>query len=301
MRIKRILASFVFCLVLAVVSSLIGQGIGPIPEIPYSGEVPLTPNIRPAIVVNGPDFDLGYQWYQRIVQIYGAKFFEGRKPRAFTPAELEALKTIESYVKKHTPELNGLMNGMVAGAKDAGQPITYEEVLAKFSSGESGAIPIYPAAAEKEAEAQNGRSCVDCQADYECSSWAAATLVQYFVSGAGFPGLIPISAERLRRGTGGVRGIGWFGNDLSFEHVEFSWNPGAGGPEKHCRNTPGLGARVFRPCPHRFAMKCELSCALSKGGNDAASSDCSGHLDAVRGARVGAVNLHGILPIPRAS
>ena len=41
------------------------------PEIPYAGEVPLTPNVRPVIVVSGTDYEMGYQWYQQIVHIYG--------------------------------------------------------------------------------------------------------------------------------------------------------------------------------------------------------------------------------------
>ncbi|MGE5359860.1 MAG: prolyl oligopeptidase family serine peptidase [Bacteroidales bacterium] len=60
------------------------------------------------------------------------------------------------------------------------------------------------------------------------AGWVAASPVQYFISGAGFPDLLLFSTDMLRRGTRGVHAIGWFGNDWSIEHGEFEWNPRAG-------------------------------------------------------------------------
>jgi hypothetical protein len=51
--------------------------------------------------------------------------------------------------------------------------------------------------------------------------------VQYFVSGAGFPDLMLLSADALKVGTAGVRAIGWFGNDWSVERGDFVWNAAA--------------------------------------------------------------------------
>jgi hypothetical protein len=51
--------------------------------------------------------------------------------------------------------------------------------------------------------------------------------VQYFVSGAGFPDLMLFTADALRLGTGGIRAIGWFGNDWSAEHGEFAFASGS--------------------------------------------------------------------------
>jgi len=41
------------------------------PEISFAGEVPLPPNVRPVILLKGSDYDLGYQYYQQLVQIFG--------------------------------------------------------------------------------------------------------------------------------------------------------------------------------------------------------------------------------------
>jgi dienelactone hydrolase len=58
------------------------------------------------------------------------------------------------------------------------------------------------------------------------AGWVAASPVQYFISGAGFPDLMLFSAETLRSGTDGVRAIGWFGNDWSLERGDIVWNDG---------------------------------------------------------------------------
>jgi len=59
------------------------------------------------------------------------------------------------------------------------------------------------------------------------AGWAAVQPVQYFVSGAGFPDLMLLSADALKVGTAGVRAIGWFGNDWSVERGDFVWNAAA--------------------------------------------------------------------------
>jgi dienelactone hydrolase len=58
------------------------------------------------------------------------------------------------------------------------------------------------------------------------AGWVAASPVQYFISGAGFPDLMLFTAETLRAGTDGIRAIGWFGNDWSVERGDFVWNEG---------------------------------------------------------------------------
>jgi len=58
------------------------------------------------------------------------------------------------------------------------------------------------------------------------AGWIAASPGQYFISGAGFPDLMLVSAEALRSGTDGIRVIGWFGNDWSLERGDFVWNDG---------------------------------------------------------------------------
>jgi dienelactone hydrolase len=55
------------------------------------------------------------------------------------------------------------------------------------------------------------------------AGWSAACPGQYFISGAGLPDLLFFSAETLRSGTGGIRAIGWFGDDWSLERGDVVW------------------------------------------------------------------------------
>jgi hypothetical protein len=61
------------------------------------------------------------------------------------------------------------------------------------------------------------------------AGWAAVQPVQYFVSGAGFPDVMLLSADALRVGTAGIRAMGWFGNDWSVERGDFVWSAAAPG------------------------------------------------------------------------
>ena len=62
------------------------------------------------------------------------------------------------------------------------------------------------------------------------AGWLAASPGQYFISGAGYPDLLLHSAETLRSGTGGIRAVGWFGNDWSVERGDIVWNEGRRSP-----------------------------------------------------------------------
>jgi hypothetical protein len=124
------------------------------PEISFRGEVPLPPNVRPVIIVKGSDYDMGYQYYQQLVQIFGKwvashhregyvtsgiKRFTGPcvmyelKHKEFNDDEVTTLKKWEAQFIKHTPEMIDLYKGMAAGATDAGIPLSYLDVLAHFT------------------------------------------------------------------------------------------------------------------------------------------------------------------------
>ena len=102
-------------------------------EIPYAGEVPLTPNVRPVIILSGSDYNIGYQWYQQVVHIFGRSPLIERANRKFDSKEIDSLKAFQWYIRQYVPEMIDLLKGMVAGANDAGIALTYEEILAKWA------------------------------------------------------------------------------------------------------------------------------------------------------------------------
>ena len=125
----------------------------PEPEISFAGEVPLPPNVRPVIILQGSDYEMGYQYYQQLVQIFGrwvATHHLLRSPTSelsfigpwfpkeirhneFTDDELAILKKWEAQFKKYTPEMIDMYKGMADGATDAGIPLSYLDMLAHFT------------------------------------------------------------------------------------------------------------------------------------------------------------------------
>jgi hypothetical protein len=99
------------------------------PEIRYEDGVPLAPNIAPVIILQGSDYNLGYQYAQQVNQIFGSWALE-RLKRKFSGTEESVLKAFHDQVEKFTPEFIDINRGIAAGATEAGVTLSYEEVLA---------------------------------------------------------------------------------------------------------------------------------------------------------------------------
>ena len=102
-------------------------------EIPYAGEVPMVPNVRPVIILQGTDYEMGYQHAHQIIQIFGRYFFERAAVIKHGEQASTAIKTSEGYIKKFTPWAVDYMKGMSDGCVQAGIPMTYFQMLAFFS------------------------------------------------------------------------------------------------------------------------------------------------------------------------
>ncbi len=101
------------------------------PEIKFADGVPIPPNVRPVILAHGSDHDIGYQWFQQYVQIFGPWILEDLQ-RELSDQERGVLAAYQVHIQKDTPECVSIMRGMAAGATAAGVPLSYEEVLACF-------------------------------------------------------------------------------------------------------------------------------------------------------------------------
>lgn len=95
-----------------------------------TGQVPLPANIRPVIILKGSDYDLGYQWYQQISQIFGSWILKNVVERQFSLDQLKELGIYNNYIKEYAPEWIDMIKGMAKGATDMGIPMSYENVLA---------------------------------------------------------------------------------------------------------------------------------------------------------------------------
>ena len=105
-----------------------------IPEIPYADGVPLLPNVRPVIILQGSDYQMGYQHAIQLVQIFGTYYLEGAAAVKRGEANTAAIKKSEEYIKKHTPWAIDYVQGMSDGCNAAGIPMTYFQMLSHFVS-----------------------------------------------------------------------------------------------------------------------------------------------------------------------
>lgn len=98
-------------------------------EINFAEDVPLIPEITPVIVIKGSDFEMGYQYAQQLVDVYGPWILEMRSGRKFSSRQLEELRKWEEQHRIHTPWLPEFVKGWAQGAVDKGVEMSYDDVM----------------------------------------------------------------------------------------------------------------------------------------------------------------------------
>ncbi len=98
-------------------------------EINFADGVPLVPEINPICILKGSDYEMGYQYAQQLIEIFGSWILEKKANREFTSKEREYIREWEKQLSKYTPEILRMIEGWAAGAKDAGVSMSYEDVL----------------------------------------------------------------------------------------------------------------------------------------------------------------------------
>jgi hypothetical protein len=102
------------------------------PEIPYDGEVPLVPSVRPVIILKGTDYEMGYQHARQLIQIFGTYYMEGAAKAKWPVTALAVIKKSETYIKKYTPWAIDYIKGMTDGCIEESIPMIFIQLLAQF-------------------------------------------------------------------------------------------------------------------------------------------------------------------------
>ena len=111
-------------------------------EIVYvDGEVPIVPSIDPIIILQGSDYEMGYQYAQQAIEIFGTYIFNGLASQTFTNEQHAIIAKWEDQLRIHTPEIIDMAKGMAAGATEAGCPLDYEHALEMWT-GHSAPSPV---------------------------------------------------------------------------------------------------------------------------------------------------------------
>jgi hypothetical protein len=121
------------------------------PEIIFEDGIPLPPSEKPVIILQGSDYEIGYQYFYQAVQIFGtwvSTHFSiigsptqeagvwvtaELKSRQYSETELNELHEYDQYIKRFAPEFIDIYKGMAAAATDLGIPLSYYDILRRFS------------------------------------------------------------------------------------------------------------------------------------------------------------------------
>lgn len=98
-------------------------------EIAFADGVPLVPEINPIVILKGSDFDMGYQYAQQIIQVFGPWILKRKAGRHFSEEECHTIRQWEEQIQRHAPEIPGFCKGWAAGATAAGVRMSYDDVL----------------------------------------------------------------------------------------------------------------------------------------------------------------------------
>ena len=111
------------------------------PEIEFAeGNVPLPQSIRPLILLKGSDYDMGYQYYQQLIRVFGFWILERVTYDRLSDEEQKSKAVNERHIQQYAPEMIEMFRGMADGATKAGFPLTYDDVLVHFIKDRRGMI-----------------------------------------------------------------------------------------------------------------------------------------------------------------
>lgn len=98
-------------------------------EISFADDVPLVPEISPIVILQGSDYEMGYQYAQQLIQIFGPWILEQKAGQSLSDEEFMTLKKWEAEIGKYAPEILDLCQGWSAGATNTGVSMSYFDVL----------------------------------------------------------------------------------------------------------------------------------------------------------------------------
>ena len=105
-------------------------------EVLRADGVPIVPSICPIVVLRGSSYDMGYQYAQQSLEIFGDFVFATFAKLRFTQGRLDVIKRWEAELRQHTPEVLDMCRGWADGATNAGLPMSYENVLHLWTGSE---------------------------------------------------------------------------------------------------------------------------------------------------------------------
>jgi hypothetical protein len=98
-------------------------------EIDFAGDAPVVPGVCPVVILRGSNREMGYQYAQQLVQIFGPWILEKKARRKFSDEATSEIKKWEEQLLSYAPEIPEMCEGWAEGATDIGIEMSYTDVL----------------------------------------------------------------------------------------------------------------------------------------------------------------------------
>jgi len=98
-------------------------------EITFADGVPLVPEITPIIILQGSDYEMGFQYAKQLIEVFGPWILQRKTGKHFSESDLKILIQWEEQHKKYTPWLIDFCKGWSDSARESGIGMSYHEVL----------------------------------------------------------------------------------------------------------------------------------------------------------------------------
>lgn len=98
-------------------------------EIAFADDVPIVPSVSPIVVLEGSSREMGRQYAEQVVEIFGSWIFEQIASRSFSAEQIEQIRRWERHLLDHTPEIPEMAHGWAEGARALGIHLSYLHVI----------------------------------------------------------------------------------------------------------------------------------------------------------------------------
>ncbi|MCA1399512.1 hypothetical protein [Bradyrhizobium sp. BRP56] len=102
-------------------------------EILHYQGVPVVPSICPIVILRGSSRQMGAQYVEQCVQIFGPFVFEHLRRRPIAGETERVIRSWEEQMRRHTPELLEMAKGMSEAARRLGIVLSYEHALSMWT------------------------------------------------------------------------------------------------------------------------------------------------------------------------
>ena len=101
-------------------------------EIQFADGAPLVPSINPIVVLQGSDYDMGYQYATQLIEIFGTWVLSRNAGNDYDANQRATMRQWELQIQTHAPEFISFFQGWAAGATASGVVMSYDDVSHGF-------------------------------------------------------------------------------------------------------------------------------------------------------------------------